>query len=47
MRKALQMEAPFVFAAAVSAHAQSDPRFRLILRFPNPSETKTFPKSWR
>jgi hypothetical protein len=41
------MEAPFVLAAAISARTQSDPDFRAILRFPNPSETKTSPKSWQ
>ncbi|MBT1514628.1 hypothetical protein KIP88_29475 [Bradyrhizobium sp. SRL28] len=41
------MEPPFVFVAFISARAQSNPEFRVILRFPYPSETKTSPKSWR
>jgi hypothetical protein len=47
MRKALRFGAPFVFVAAISALAQSNPGFRSIQRFPNPSETKTSPKSWQ
>ena len=39
--------APFFFGAAISALAQSNPGIRVILRFPNPIETKTSPKSWR
>ncbi|UPK07412.1 hypothetical protein [Bradyrhizobium sp. 170] len=47
MRKALPMEAPFVFVAAVTARAQNNSGFRAISRFPNPNEVKTSPKSWR
>ena len=39
--------APFVFVAVISALAQSNPGFRVILRFPNRSEIKTSPKSWQ
>jgi len=44
MQKALPIEAPFIFASAVSAPAGRSAQSR---RFPNPSEVKTSPKSWR
>jgi len=46
-RERRSLRSAFVFVAAISAHAQSNPGIRAILRFPNPIEVKTSPKSWR